>query len=325
MKTKVAVLLFFCGALAFGQTAGIVNPNVINCNGSQNLPNLSNAVSHFDYSLTGNCTLSISGWPAAVSEGTLRMCEDSTGGRSLTMPSGATGFGAINTGASKCNVAFWKWDGSTLRALTPFLDEATGYPVGVLPYSGAASDLNMGTHKITAAEVDVTSTGQSGFTTWGGATSGSQGFTVKNVAGSAILYIIPDTPSTTGQYLKDNGSTTCPTLPAGAPTVCHQLLWADVGGSTVASGTATMGTSAISANSCATVVTVSASGVATTDVITATFSTDVSGVTGYSPSAAGLYILANPTANNVNFRVCNPTNSSITPGSAVVLNWKVGR
>jgi hypothetical protein len=37
-----------------------------------------------------------------------------------------------------------------------------------------------------------------------------------------------------------------------------------------------------------------------------------------------LAIIKYPTANNVNFKVCNNTSASITPG-AVTLNWRVSR
>ena len=93
----------------------------------------------------------------------------------------------------------------------------------------------------------------------------------------------------------------------------------------IANGTATLGTGAISSAACATAVTVAATGVATTDIINFTPNADISGVTGYAPSTGGtLFIYAYPTANNVNFKVCNNTSASITPG-AVTLNWKVTR
>lgn len=98
-----------------------------------------------------------------------------------------------------------------------------------------------------------------------------------------------------------------------------------VDGHFIANGTSAMGTSAISSGTCATVVTTAATGVATTDVIVYTPNTDPTAVTGYGPSASGsLYIWAYPTANNVNFKVCNNTSGSITP-SALTLNWKVTR
>lgn len=94
---------------------------------------------------------------------------------------------------------------------------------------------------------------------------------------------------------------------------------------TIGHGTATLGTSAISSGTCATVVTVSASGVATTDDIIADFNADPTSTVGYQPSTSGtLNIIKYPTTNNVNFKVCNSTVSSITPG-AVTLNWRVTR
>lgn len=94
---------------------------------------------------------------------------------------------------------------------------------------------------------------------------------------------------------------------------------------TVASGTAAMGTTAISSGTCATVVTVAATGVATTDTITYTPNADPTGVTGYAVSATGsLYVWAYPTSGNVNFKVCNNTSGSLTPG-ALTFNWRVTR
>lgn len=93
----------------------------------------------------------------------------------------------------------------------------------------------------------------------------------------------------------------------------------------IASGTATLGIAAIALESCAAVVTVAASGVATTDVIFWTPNADITSVTGYVPLASGgLAIYSYPTTNNVNFKVCNPTGAIVTPG-AVTLNWRVDR
>lgn len=93
----------------------------------------------------------------------------------------------------------------------------------------------------------------------------------------------------------------------------------------IASGTSALGTGAISSGTCASVVTTAATNVATTDVLLAGFNGDPTATTGYVPSTAGmLTIIAYPSANNVNFKVCNNTGSSITPG-AVTLNWRVVR
>ena len=91
------------------------------------------------------------------------------------------------------------------------------------------------------------------------------------------------------------------------------------------SGTFTMATSAITSGTCATVVTVSAPGVLTTDTVTASFNGDPTGITGFVPSASGIlteYVY--PTANNVNIAECNFTSGSITPG-AHTFNWRVAR
>ena len=94
---------------------------------------------------------------------------------------------------------------------------------------------------------------------------------------------------------------------------------------TVASGTAALGTGAIASAACAAVVTVSGSGIATTDVVAASFNGDPTGVLGYQPSVSGmLTIISYPTANAANFKVCNNTSASITPG-AITLNWRVMR
>ncbi len=93
----------------------------------------------------------------------------------------------------------------------------------------------------------------------------------------------------------------------------------------VASGTSVLGTGAISSATCATAVTTSATGTATTDSISWGFNSDPTGVTGYVPLTSGmLTIIAYPSANNVNFKVCNNTTGSITPG-AITLNWRIVR
>lgn len=90
---------------------------------------------------------------------------------------------------------------------------------------------------------------------------------------------------------------------------------------TVASGTATMGTSAIASGACASVVTVAATGVATTDVMDVGFNGDPTATTGFiAPNM--LSILPYPSAGNINIKECNNTASSITP-AAHTLNWKV--
>lgn len=122
------------------------------------------------------------------------------------------------------------------------------------------------------------------------------------------------------------GSTKATVTSGGNLTVTGTVT--DSGGTmahTIASGTASLGTSAIASGACATAVTVAATGTATTDVIGWGFNGDPTAVTGYTPSANGmLTIIAYPSANNVNFKVCNNLASSVTPG-AITLNWRVVR
>jgi hypothetical protein len=91
----------------------------------------------------------------------------------------------------------------------------------------------------------------------------------------------------------------------------------------IASGTVTLGTSAIASGACATTVTVAASGVQTTDNMLADFNSDPTSTVGYEPGAM-LTIVKFPSANGVNFRACNNTGVSISP-TAITLNWRVLR
>jgi hypothetical protein len=94
----------------------------------------------------------------------------------------------------------------------------------------------------------------------------------------------------------------------------------------VASGSSlALGTGAIAANTCASAVTATATGAATTDTVNWTPSADWSGITGYGKASTdGLIVYPFVTSGTVNFTVCNATGSSITPGSASV-NWAVRR
>ena len=86
----------------------------------------------------------------------------------------------------------------------------------------------------------------------------------------------------------------------------------------VASGTSTLGNSAITSGSCATVITTAASGVLTTDRIDWSYAS--------APATAdGLLTLsAFVTSGSVNWKLCNPTASSQTP-SGLTVNWGVLR
>ncbi len=94
---------------------------------------------------------------------------------------------------------------------------------------------------------------------------------------------------------------------------------------TIASGAKALATGAISSAACTSAQTDTATGTLTTDAIIASFNADPTAVTGYVPLTTGmLAIIVYPTTDTVNFKVCNNTSSSITPG-AITLNWRVVR
>jgi hypothetical protein len=91
----------------------------------------------------------------------------------------------------------------------------------------------------------------------------------------------------------------------------------------VADTTVTVGTGAISANTCSgSPSTVSMPGLLTTMTVQFTPNSDVSAETGWSPGTGGqLYFTAWPSsAGTLSYYVCNPTSSSITPGSSTTWN-----
>lgn len=94
---------------------------------------------------------------------------------------------------------------------------------------------------------------------------------------------------------------------------------------TVASGAKALATGAIASAACTAAQTDTATGTLTTDGIVVSFNADPTAVTGYVPLTSGmLTIIYYPTADTVNFKVCNNTANSITPG-AVTINWRVLR
>jgi len=130
----------------------------------------------------------------------------------------------------------------------------------------------------------------------------------------------------TGTLGAGNGGTGLTSLGTNVATAAGTTLSAAGGlSSTIGSGTATLGTSAIASGACATAVQTAITNTATTDVIWWGFNGDPTAVTGYSPTTNGmLTIIAYPTAGNANFKVCNNTSASVTPGG-ITLNVRVIR
>jgi len=123
-----------------------------------------------------------------------------------------------------------------------------------------------------------------------------------------------------------------PTSGTGAPTF-RALVSADLPAGVpalIAAGTAALGTGAIGTASCATAVTGTATSgnaanILATDTLQASFNSDPTGVVGYQPLATGMLVIIHyPSAGAANFKVCNNTAATITPG-AITLNWRVMR
>jgi hypothetical protein len=160
--------------------------------------------------------------------------------------------------------------------------------------------------------------------------------TVNAVANAASIYGQGSPTNITIVAAATAGIATCVRLssnPAGTQWVVAQVGSPGVAGPTgpagsvtvISQGTSALGTSSIASAACATVVTTVATGVLTTDPIQWTPNGSIKAITGYVPATTGgLTIAAYPTANAVNFDVCNWSAGSIIPG-ALTLNWRVAR
>ncbi len=211
--------------------------------------------------------------------------------------------------------------------------QVTGTPsLATVATSGSVSDLGSGT--LAAARGGA------------GTVSGilkANGSGVVSAATSGTDYVVPAGNVATATALAANPANCSGSLPrgvdaSGAAEGCADVdLTSEVTGvlpdaniasgitRTIASGSKALDTDAIASGACDTLATTSATGVASTDVVTFSANADITAVTGYAPvTTGGLAVYAWPTSNTINWKICNPTASSVTPG-AVTLNWRVVR
>lgn len=269
-----------------------------------------------------------------------------------SVSAGISGLGAgiatalgINTGSAGAPVLFNGAGGTPSSiVLTNATGTAASLTAGTASAVAVGGITGLGTGVATALAVNVGSAGAPVvFNGAGGTPSSLTGTNITGTAsgltaGAATALAANPTDCSANNFattIAANGDLTCaqPSISAGVSglgTGVATALAVNTGstgafGVRVIGGTSALGTSAISSATCATVVTTSATGTATTDVINWGFNDDPTAVTGYVPLTSGmLTIIAYPTANNVNYKVCNNTAGSITPG-AITLNWVVIR
>jgi hypothetical protein len=148
----------------------------------------------------------------------------------------------------------------------------------------------------------------------------------------------------TGTYVVTGTAGTVPATPAAGSVSCYfnstskvQVCVDDAGATsetirtpttlvrTIASGSTGFDPGSIASGTCASATTAVATGAATTDVISFTPNADITAVLGYTgATTGGIAIHAYPTANQVNFKACNPTASALDPG-AITINWRISR
>jgi hypothetical protein len=96
------------------------------------------------------------------------------------------------------------------------------------------------------------------------------------------------------------------------------------GGGTILHTTIAVGTTSVPANSClptgTTYSTATMTGVTTAMTFHFGWSADYSAVSGWTPGTPGLYFTSYPTANTLNYQVCNATGTAIVPGSSTTWN-----
>jgi hypothetical protein len=118
------------------------------------------------------------------------------------------------------------------------------------------------------------------------------------------------TTGTSGPATYTGGVLNIPVYSGGSSSAIHTMI--------------AVGTTSVPAGGClptrTTYSTATMTGVTTSMTFSFTWSTDYSAVSGWTPSTPGLYFTSYPTANTLNYQVCNATSTAIVPGSSTTWN-----
>ena len=150
----------------------------------------------------------------------------------------------------------------------------------------------------------------------------SGGGTVSSGTANQLAYYASTGTTVSGTNALPSGATATTQSPGDNSTKVATTAYVSTAiGTVISNATITVGTTAIAANTCVAQTAVTMTGLLTTSTITISPASDISAVTGWSPASTGqLYFTEWPTANTLNYYVCNGTSTSITPGASTTWN-----